>query len=100
MVLTPDLLATDLAPRGVYRAKCLDENGNTILLVVDSRHRRLPLSQGGARVVMPGENILTVAEEMWDKLNEVDPVPTGHQNGLNGFTAAAALILTPLMGLI
>jgi hypothetical protein len=75
-MISTDLFAhDDLAPRGVYRSRVLDEQGNTVLVAVDSRHRRVPQAKGGIRSVMPGDNPLTVAEEMWDLLNELDPVP-------------------------
>lgn len=65
---------TPLVPRGVYRARCLNPDGCMILFAVDHNHRHLPRELGGIRYVMPGENPLSVNEEMWQLLDQMDPI--------------------------
>lgn len=75
------MAAHELAPRGVHIARCLNEHGGLIMFAVNHKHCLLPRSLGSVREIAPGENPLPVHEEMWDLLNQLDPLPHDQTNG-------------------
>jgi hypothetical protein len=58
------------AERGVFVANFLGEDGAMILVSVRRDRRRLE-----ERPIPPGCNSLSIAGEMWDRLEREDPMP-------------------------
>ena len=63
-----------LQERGVYYATCLSPEGFPILYAVDRHHRHLSIEQGGVVTLFPGDNPFQVNQQLWDLLNQVDPL--------------------------
>ena len=66
--------SSPLVPRGVYRARCLGPNGETILFAVKHDHRMIARELGGAVHVPIGDNPLPANDDLWELLNRLDPV--------------------------
>lgn len=67
-----------LQPRGVYRALCLSPQGEMILYAVTHLHRLL--DNPSCVYVPKGDNPFPIEEQLWDRLNQVDPVQNGQES--------------------
>jgi hypothetical protein len=67
-----------LLPRGVYRAPVLGPNRETLIYAVDHSHCLLRDPQW---VLIPvGDNPFAAMEYLWERLDELDPVPDTPQS--------------------
>jgi hypothetical protein len=65
-----------LLPRGVYRAPVLGPKHELIIYAVRTNHCIIAREDGGVLYLSPSDNPFSAMAQLWERLNEVDPVET------------------------